>query len=739
MSAVNLARRLGMFGVLALSCGVSAFAQENAGRYSDNARRGPDIPSARPDATFDPRNRVGDFAGPGYSSSLRLSTDGVPYLTDTNGRKCMGFGRLFPIENGHAEHHPTARTQRAKARAYRKLAKTMVEPDTDDIGSDSEMPAGYTFLAQFIDHDITFDTISMLNRPIRDDEFRNARSVALDLDSVYGGGPEEDPYLYNLPYLRVGKKISGCGSTARFDLLRVAKSNRPGPRGGAARALIGDPRNDENFVTSQLHSAFVAFHNRIVDLLLERRLATGGYRDCGDFDNCNARRLAKSLPRRDKHELFELARKHVIHYYHRIIIEDFLPRIIGEARLQDILRNGRSFFFPDGFDRHGEASTKPFIPVEFAVAAFRYGHSQVRERYQLRRGVRSRILDVTRRDGVGRPAFQPIRRKQLVDWRYFFPIERHRPRGFNYARRIDTEIAPFLHHLGRPRVVGRHDVTALPARNLIRGQAFRLPSGQAIASIMLPALERRGILTRYDTTNGGHDTHDWASFILKPGQRTRDILGSDETPLWYYILEEAAVFGGPTHFESNARTTARSSRALQLRHTSLDRASRHRQPSSPDHATSYSDHRLGGHTLGPVGATLVGEVLVGLIEHARTKSNNGLDFRPIIRASISRNGSTPLSLTAMPHINRQYHGRYLMRNLLIDADQAAPVHGKHGHVGRCDRDDNAYQPIGDDDLVPPIDDAAVRRDYDFEKPPRRAYRFTPRKDRTWQKGVFRVD
>ena len=258
----------------------------------------------------------------------------------------MGFGRLFPIVGTHNRLGEGLREQRVTDRELRRLGEAMVEQNTDDFRSDSEMPAGYTFLAQFIDHDITFDTTSMLNRPLRDDEFQNSRSVALDLDSVYGRGPEQDPYLYNLPYLRVGSWIGGCGSNARFDLLRVDRNDAPGAYGGAARALIGDPRNDENFIIAQLHSTFIAFHNRVVDLLVGHHLNRSEGLQCDERANCDLGRLATSLPRMQKQELFDVARDHVIHYYHRIIMEDFLPRLIGEARMQDLLRGGRTFFFP---------------------------------------------------------------------------------------------------------------------------------------------------------------------------------------------------------------------------------------------------------------------------------------------------------------------------------------------------------------------------------------------------------
>ncbi|MGI9409623.1 MAG: peroxidase family protein, partial [Hyphomicrobiaceae bacterium] len=558
------------------------------------------------------------------------------------------------------------------------------------------MPAGYTFLAQFIDHDITFDATSMLNRPIRDEEFENARTVALDLDSVYGRGPEQDPYLYNLPYLRVGKWIAGCGYNARFDLLRSRKGTAPGPRGGAARALIGDPRNDENFIVAQLHGAFLAFHNRLTDLLIARRLNRSGQRTCAPDRDCDVRRFAAKLSRTEKQQIFEAARDHVIYYYHRIILEDFLPRLIGEERLHRILENGRSFFFPNGFDGNGRSKQHPFIPVEFAVGAFRYGHSQVRERYQLRRGVRTTLLEAATGRGGGSPAFQPLQRRHLVDWRYFFPISRNRLRGFNFARRIDPEITPFLHELGRSRVVGRNDVVSLPARNLIRGRTFRLPSGQAIAARILPVLHNRGMLPSGTDNRARRNTRrttEWSAYLLRPDRRTRRILQRAETPLWYYILQEAALYGRVSGFGGRDSGAAISHRRTGIRYASLSRRVEHAQPYPPGYLDEQPERGVGGHTLGPVGATFVGEVLTGLIEQYRAKPGKGLSLRPVIRAKLRSDDNAQLSLTPMPHIYPNFYGRYLMRNMLIDAGHAEPASLSEGDAHTCRKLSNGqYQP-----------------------------------------------
>ena len=127
------------------------------------------------------------------------------------------------------------------------------------------MTAGFTFLGQFVDHDMTFDPTSSLARRQDPEAIRNFRIPALDLDNVYGGGPGASPHLYDatvdggrttllVEEIPGSAAVSVDGST-RFDL----------PRNSQLTALLGDPRNDENLIVSQFHLALLRFHNRVVD------------------------------------------------------------------------------------------------------------------------------------------------------------------------------------------------------------------------------------------------------------------------------------------------------------------------------------------------------------------------------------------------------------------------------------------------------------------------------------------
>lgn len=301
----------------------------------------------------------------------------------------------------------------------------MDEGSGTDRVSDSDVPAGYTFFAQFIDHDITLDPVSHLDQPSDPASLLNFRSPNLDLDCVYGAGPEASPFLYKADRSLVVQKRRDSGSTTRFDDL---------PRvGGTNTAIIGDPRNDENIFVSQLQLAFVKFHNQVLQ-------------DVAGHD-------------------FETARDTVIHYYHRALLEDLLPRILDARQLEHICNNGIVYY------RHALEAARPCMPVEFSVAAYRFGHSQVRAKYDINDNFRD--MDLFDRGGFMRP-------QTFVDWKYLFELNGSVDTMF--ARKIDTRLPAVLMNLP-PRVAS--NPSSLAQRNLLRGRIFRLPAGQAVARRMV--------------------------------------------------------------------------------------------------------------------------------------------------------------------------------------------------------------------------------------------------------------
>ncbi len=341
-------------------------------------------------------------------------------------------------------------------------------PDELDTRNDNpRIPAAFAFLGQFIAHDITADR-SMLRHHARLNELRNFRTPRLDLEYLYAAGPTGDPHLYDLDDL--DKFLLGVNDIGKQDDL---SRNRQG------RALVGDPRNDVHLIISQLHLAFLKFHNQVVDYL----------RDQG-------------VPSSD---VFSEAQRLVRWHYQWIVVHEFLPLTAGEALVDNLLNNGPQFY---------EYDERPFIPVEFADAAYRFGHSQVRSVY---------ILNDSGTKGQIFPDFAgtcPVLHDRVVDWAYFFNVEEQRPP--QASKRIDTLIAHSLIDLPRS-VVGDTDIPeqhSLAYRDLMRGQALDLPSGEAVSRAMdIEPLSKDEL---------GLSKLGWHG----------------ETPLWYYILKEAEVRAG---------------------------------------------------------------------------------------------------------------------------------------------------------------------------------------------------
>ena len=351
------------------------------------------------------------------------------------------------------------------------LADTMRQPSPNPPTQfdNPGVPAGYTFLGQFVDHDLTLDTTSQLERDQDPEGLTNFRTPVYDLDSVYGGGPGERSQLYDGPKLRL-QSHDGIE-----DLLR----------GEDGVADIGDGRNDENAVICQLQIAFVRFHNRMVDHVTA--LGTSG------------------------DEVFPAARRLAQRYYQWAVLTDFLPRICGQDVVDSVLKtpSGNAPIRADL--RHYKPKQTPFMPIEFSVAAYRFGHSQVRPGYRLTDTTGGAFFQPQpgERNLNG---FRPLLPALKIDWRHFFDIP-----GASVtpqrSLRIDAKISGPLFHLpfgGEPR--------SLAARNLLRAKALQVPSGQAVARAMdVPAL-----------------SNDDLGVPADPGW-------DGQAPLWFYVLKEAEL------------------------------------------------------------------------------------------------------------------------------------------------------------------------------------------------------
>jgi hypothetical protein len=403
------------------------------------------------------------------------------------------------------------------------LATAMADV-ADGGGQNQRIPAGYTYLSQFVDHDITFDATSQLAGPNDPDEVVNVRTPRLDLDSLYGAGPVDQPYMYDWgPASHGGAKLLVSAPPER----RLA--TRDLPRNEQGRALIGDPRNDENLIVSQLHLLFARFHNRVVDL------------------------LHAGADRPEGGALFAQARRLVRLHYQWIVMHDLLPRLLGSA--------------PPEHGSH-DWGGEPFIPIEFSAAAFRFGHSLVRRTYIVNDlpgdGIPVRSIGILPgpthlREDQHLAGFRPLLAALEIEWKHFFPTTPGvTPRP---SLTIDEHLSAPLFRL--PLTLAREVVTVVGASataptttqlarlNLLRGRALGLPAGADVAHALGADPLGRGDLFPGD------------GVVL--AEEVKDAL-LDATPLWYYLLCEARVRGD------------------------------------------------GGRQLGPVGATIVAEVFLALLE-----------------------------------------------------------------------------------------------------------------------------
>ena len=453
------------------------------------------------------------------------------------------------------------------------LANAMKDPNPADPSLDNpNVPAGFTYLGQFIDHDISLD-LTPLSAKIEDPTMlQNFRTPGLDLDCLYGSGLGPHRFLYRQdePKFLIG--TASQSPDAESANIPPLPNDLERTRHGVA--LIGDHRNDENLVVAQTHLAFLKFHNKVVD-----HLAAQGHAPATLFD-----------------EASKLVRWH----YQWMVLHDFVERITETGIVAKLLFEGRKFY---------RFKTVPFMPLEFAGAAYRLGHSMVREEYSHNRVFRPipprlapaslallfRFSSLSGQINGELPGGVTVLPSNwVIDWRrwYEFNTPSETPNfEFNRSRKLDPMLTPTLHTLpGFPP--GRE--ANLAFRNLRRGVILGLPSGQDVALAMKQQIPSLTPLTPGEIATG-------------PDGAVAQQKGFDTaTPLWYYILKEAQVRGN-------------------------------------------------GQRLGPVGARLVAEVFVGLVQGDKD-------------SFLSQPGWTPTLPSKTP-------GTFFMTDLLQFVGDISPIDG----------------------------------------------------------------
>ena len=409
--------------------------------------------------------------------------------------------------------------------------RTGTAEDEQDDEENFGLASGYTYLGQFIDHDLTLNPVNHFGPSVTTATMPNLRSAAFDLDNIYGRGPADQPYLYATDgrSLLNGRRLTRAGvQTNAYDHPRLQ-----------GRAVLGDTRNDENVLVSQMHRAFVAFHNNVV----------------ADHPKAS----------------FEEVRQLVTQHYQWMILTDFLPKLVGTETMSALL--------PD-FGTDGKVTrTAPQLtitaqlgpgrlPLEFTDAAYRLGHSLIRPVYRLNTEMRGteqerrinpalsgRRLIFAASGNAGLNGFRAYPPEWGIDWNLYFEVDRkldlaslsQGPARVQAAYKIDTSLVnplAFLPEFSAPAGPGSYardkdgnpltkigNIANLAQRNLLRGQQHALPSGQDVARAMgIEPIATRDLMVGKATVQGLAENKSIAEY----GDSF-----AHAAPLWFYILAEA--------------------------------------------------------------------------------------------------------------------------------------------------------------------------------------------------------
>lgn len=400
------------------------------------------------------------------------------------------FGRLYPVPNPVQIKNLT---HRQLIEILEQLALGMGK-ETDTSGP---APAGMTFFGQFVDHDITLDATSALGTRIVPATIRNVRTPTLDLDCVYGAGPEASPHLY------------GKDETANFLVYGNASADWDLARTANGTALIGDPRNDENAVISQIQANMVALHNILMTECTQDPAMHAAVRACAHM-GMNESDWAMHVP--DRHTIFEEVRRFLRLHYQYVVWKEFLPSFVDRSCLDEARVSNM-------FGAHAAV-----MPVEFSGAAYRFGHATVQPDYRLRSADPAQT-GMAALLGFGQRDADPI------EMAHFFDIDgakaqRARPVGTTLGKALTA--LPFINEPLELMDIGETLTLAqsrnLPLRNMLRDRyTYQLPNGEKMAAWMRAELDLAAPEVKIHKDLKKH--------------------GITKTPLWFYCLQEADQHG----------------------------------------------------------------------------------------------------------------------------------------------------------------------------------------------------
>jgi len=370
---------------------------------------------------------------------------------------------------------------------------------------------GYTYFGQFIDHDLTeMDPLPpplwrrILRKLLRHrrfivnvkSELRNLQTPRLDLSHLYGGGPSDQKskrlYWSDGVRLKVGA-LSASGQS--FDVYVDADGN----------PVVADDRSRENLIIRQMVAVFARLHNAAVE------------------------QWGPTI--KDAGELFEKAHRQTVWQFQYLVVQDYLRSVLDYSVFSEVFEKGNVLF---------EWKKTFSIPLEFAVAAFRFGHSMVRLNYLLSIDQDHTLKEIFERSAQ---SGQLEEDKWKIAWELFFQGAGGEGSSASAitSQPIDTLVAKPLHDLSNfivelfpvgklPLPVVTIDQFKLPVRTLLRGESMQLVCGQAAADGLDVVRVTDDLLASPCPGTPPMTPH---APILQRGQ----IL--TRTPLWYYILKES--------------------------------------------------------------------------------------------------------------------------------------------------------------------------------------------------------
>jgi Animal haem peroxidase len=468
--------------------------------------------------SFASDSRTGGVVEKHGSESFFVIGEGL--LTESGGGRTLAVADAAPFR--FSRMGPRGRGRQLSEASRKKIGSAVAAGG----GGAGQIPSGFTYLGQFTDHDLTFDrTNVMLGQNVSPPQLLQARSPSIDLDSLYGAGPT-DPgsakfYEADGIHLRMGKSKAADGFPAKdgFDLPRGAGNTNAQKR----KAIIPDPRNDENLAVAQTHLAFIRFHNRVVDS------------------------LPASVPQSQR---FAKARELVTKHHQWMLKTDYLPRICAPGVVNDVFNNGRK-----AFEVGVPPTDVPTMPIEFSIAAFRLGHSMVRAAYNWNKVFDNGTgfldyLFIFSGTGGDLGGETRLLSTWIADFRRLYDFgEANKPNlvvpagKFNQAMRIDTALVDPLKNLppgtfGGPTVPFNDPRANLAFRNLTRAKMVNLATGQQMATF----LTNKGVTLTRLTHAQIRDGKNGAKLDGLTNAQRAALL--KDTPLWFYILREAELNAG---------------------------------------------------------------------------------------------------------------------------------------------------------------------------------------------------